>query len=165
MCRQPKNDTQAFNLSETAVTDIVKRHATDQPILIFNPHASNMAPKKQPQTPSVYQLKITLKGCRPPIWRRVQVLSDSTLAQLHWVIQFSVGWTNSHLHSFTIQGVDYGMPMPEFDFGDPEMRDEQTAILSKIIPREKFKFFISMTSVILGSMRSWWKRFWKLILK
>jgi Plasmid pRiA4b ORF-3-like protein len=51
-----------------------------------------------------------------------------------------MGWTNSHLHSFNIQGVEYGEPMPEFGFNDEEMRDEQTVTLSKIVPREKFKF-------------------------
>lgn len=35
------------------------------------------------QTQTVYQVKISLKGIRPPIWRRVQVLSTTTLQQLH----------------------------------------------------------------------------------
>jgi hypothetical protein len=89
---------------------------------------------------SIYQLKITLKDVRPPIWRRVQVPSDVTLGYLHWVIQFSMGWTNSHLHSFSIQGVEYGMLMPEIDFDEMEMQDEQPVKLSKVIPGEKFKF-------------------------
>jgi hypothetical protein len=99
-----------------------------------------MASRKRAQAQSVYQLKITLKDCRPPIWRRVQGRSDTTLAQLHWVIQFSMGWTNSHLHSFTIQGIEYGVPMPEFDFDDMEVLDERSVQLSTVIPGEKFKF-------------------------
>jgi hypothetical protein len=90
--------------------------------------------------PSNNRCKITLKDIRPPIWRRVQVRSDATLAQLHWVIQISLGWTNSHLHFFNIQGIEYGVPMPEFDVDGMEVRDEQTVKLSKIIPGEKFKF-------------------------
>jgi hypothetical protein len=31
----------------------------------------------------IYQLKITLKYIRPPIWRRIQVGRDITLAALH----------------------------------------------------------------------------------
>ena len=66
--------------------------------------------------------------------------SDATLGQLHWVIQFAMGWTNSHLHSFEIQGIEYGVPMPDLGFDDIEVCDEQTVVLSKIIPGEKFKF-------------------------
>ncbi|MBO0347668.1 plasmid pRiA4b ORF-3 family protein [Phormidium pseudopriestleyi FRX01] len=90
---------------------------------------------------SIYQLKITLRGIRPPIWRRVQVSSDYTLADLHQVIQVSMDWGDCHLHSFNIQGEEYGMPMDDdFGFGDMEMNDETRVKLSKIIPGEKFKF-------------------------
>ncbi|MBI4248508.1 MAG: hypothetical protein HY611_03310 [Elusimicrobia bacterium] len=36
---------------------------------------------------SVYRLKITLMGLRPPVWRRVLMSGDVSLARLHWVIQ------------------------------------------------------------------------------
>ena len=99
-----------------------------------------MAPRKKARASTIYQVKITLRGVRPPIWRRVQVRSDELLEHLHYVIQLSMGWTNSHLHSFRIQGMEYGMPMPEFDFGGEQMRDEKTVKLSQLIPGEKFKF-------------------------
>ena len=88
----------------------------------------------------IYQLKITLRDIRPPIWRRVQVRSDVTLSHLHWVIQLSMGWTNSHLHSFTIHGQEYGVPMPELGFAELEPEDERSVKLSSFIPGEKFKF-------------------------
>lgn len=99
-----------------------------------------MAVRTQSKAQSIYQLKITLKDCRPTIWRRVQVRSSATLAHLHWVIQISMGWTNSHLHSFTIRGVEYGVPMSELGFDEMGLRDEQPVKLSKVIPGEKFKF-------------------------
>lgn len=99
-----------------------------------------MAARQRTQAQSIYQLKITLKDYRPPIWRRVQIRSDITLAQLHWVIQFSMGWTNSHLHSFTIQGIEYGVPMPEFGFDEIDLWDERPVKLSKVISGEAFKF-------------------------
>jgi Plasmid pRiA4b ORF-3-like protein len=70
----------------------------------------------------------------------VQVRSDELLEHLHYVIQLSMGWTNSHLHSFTIQGEEYGVPMPEFDADGFAPRDEKKVKLSKIILGEKFKF-------------------------
>lgn len=99
-----------------------------------------MAPRKTAKVSSIYQIKITLKDVRPPIWRRVQVRSDELLEHLHYVIQLSMGWTNSHLHSFTIEGVEYGVPMPEFDADGFAPRDEKKIKLSKVISGEKFKF-------------------------
>ena len=96
-----------------------------------------MAPRKSAFSQAVYQLKITLKGAKPPIWRRVQVLDTTTLEQLHPIIQLAMGWTDSHLHQFTIDGVDYGQPMPEYDFN---VRNEKTAKLSQLVTGEKFKF-------------------------
>ena len=125
-----------LKLSKTTVTEIVKRHRATHPD--FYPPRSKMAPRKKAQ--SIYQLKITLKDIRPPIWRRVQVDSAITLGQLHWVIQLSMGWTNSHLHSFNIQGVEYGVPMPDLGFDEMELRDEQSVKLSRLVPGEKFKF-------------------------
>ncbi|MDG2991922.1 plasmid pRiA4b ORF-3 family protein [Candidatus Synechococcus calcipolaris G9] len=66
--------------------------------------------------------------------------SDVTLNYLHWVIQFSMGWSGSHLHSFSIQGVEYGIPMPEFGFDGMELQDERLVKLSKVILWEKSKF-------------------------
>jgi DNA invertase Pin-like site-specific DNA recombinase len=129
---------QALHLSKTTVNDIIQRHRQAHPDFLIK--KSTMTARKQSKAPVIYQLKITLKDIRPPIWRRVQVRSDATLAQLHWVIQISMGWTNSHLHSFNIQGNEYGVPMPEFDFDDMKVSDEQTVKLSKVIPGEKFKF-------------------------
>lgn len=96
-----------------------------------------MAPRKQSTSQSIYQLKITLKDFRPPIWRRVQVTSDTTLGKLHQIIQESMGWTNSHLHAFSIQGVEYGQPQPEYDFN---VHNERTVKLSSVVTGEKFKF-------------------------
>ncbi|MEP0924840.1 plasmid pRiA4b ORF-3 family protein [Leptolyngbya sp. ST-U4] len=72
-----------------------------------------MAPRQSATSQTVYQLKITLKDAKPPIWRRVQVLNTATLQQLHPIIQLAMGWTDSHLHQFTIPGVEYGQPTPE----------------------------------------------------
>ncbi len=49
-----------------------------------------------------YQFKITLKGIRPPIWRRIRVPETYTFWDLHVAIQDSMGWTDTHLHHFEI---------------------------------------------------------------
>ncbi len=86
---------------------------------------------------TIYQLKITLKEIRPPIWRRVQVPSSTTLSQLHLIIQAAMGWWNCHLHQFSIQGIDYGEPQPEYGL---DMRDEKRVKLNQVVQREKAKF-------------------------
>jgi len=71
---------------------------------------------KKPSVPQrIYQLKITLKKIRPPIWRRFQVDANITLAKLHRIIQEVMGWTDMHLHEFTVRGTRYGIPDSEFD--------------------------------------------------
>jgi hypothetical protein len=60
----------------------------------------------------MYQIKVTLRGSKPPIWRRVVVASDTTLLELHQIIQAAMGWYNSHLHMFVINGEQYSTPSP-----------------------------------------------------
>ena len=81
---------------------------------------------------SVYQLKVTLKGTKPPIWRRVLVGADVTLDQLHEVIQAAFGWWNYHLYEFEFGRTRYGIPDPDgFDIGPPA-RDARTTRLDKV---------------------------------
>jgi hypothetical protein len=49
-----------------------------------------------------YLLKIRLLEIEPEIWRRFVVPGSITLDRLHDVIQIVMGWTDSHLHEFTI---------------------------------------------------------------
>ena len=64
--------------------------------------------------PTMYCLKITLRGSRPPIWRRIEVPADITLFQLHRILQVAMGWTDSHLHQFRRGSTYYGESDPEF---------------------------------------------------
>ena len=58
----------------------------------------------------ILQIKITLKGSKPPVWRRIQVSSGTLLPNLHKIIQTVMGWTNSHLHQFEDGKTIYSMP-------------------------------------------------------
>ena len=78
----------------------------------------------------IYQLKITLKESRPPIWRRFQVRSDVTLAKLHRIIQEVMGWFDGHLHQFIVGRIYYGVPDPD-DLS--ETRDERKVRLDQIL--------------------------------
>jgi hypothetical protein len=57
----------------------------------------------------IYQLKVTLRDSKPPIWRRLQVSGDITLAELHDVILTAMGgWDGWHYHCFEIGAAHYG---------------------------------------------------------
>jgi hypothetical protein len=88
-------------------------------------------------TDLVYQLKITLRNFRPPIWRRVLVPASITLYKLHQIIQVAMGWTDSHLHQFIIGREYYSIPSP--DDWEP-VKDERRYRLYQIAPAEKSKF-------------------------
>jgi hypothetical protein len=57
---------------------------------------------------SIVSLKVTLRGIKPPIWRRLLVPGTMTLADLHQAIQAAMGWEDCHLHVFDIAGRQYG---------------------------------------------------------
>ena len=63
---------------------------------------------------SIYQLKITLKHSQPSIWRRLRVVSTENLADLHGVLQITMGWSDEHLHEFVQDRKRYGTPDQEF---------------------------------------------------
>ena len=73
--------------------------------------AAKKAAAKRPV--QIYRLRIDLKGVKPKVWRRILVPATIRLDKLHRVIQIVMGWTNSHLHEFTIGDAQYGQP--EYD--------------------------------------------------
>ena len=115
----------------------------------------------------VYQFKITLKGIKLPIWRRIQVPETYTFLELHLAIQNAMSWTVCHLHEFELVNPETGLKQfigtQNEDFGDevlPESNkkiadyfsmENQSAVytydfgdnwehkihLEKIVPREK----------------------------
>ena len=47
-----------------------------------------------------YQLKITIKGSKPPIWRRILVPDGITFETLHHMIQASFCWSGRYPYQF-----------------------------------------------------------------
>jgi len=104
------------------------------------------------QLHSIYQLKVQLKGIKPPIWRRLLIRNSMSLAELHHVIQIAMGWEDAHIHQFVKEGSYYGLSedmqyeldyrvsqllrheqdslLYEYDFGDGWQHD---VILEKIL--------------------------------
>jgi len=77
---------------------------------------------------SLVRLKVTLRGIRPPVWRRLLVPGAITLRHLHVAIQAAMGWEECHLHVFDVGGRDYGDP----DDGD-DVADERGLTLDTLV--------------------------------
>jgi hypothetical protein len=56
----------------------------------------------------VYQLKVSLRGAKPPIWRRLLVPADITLSKLHAAILAAFDWHGGHMHVFETAYGDFG---------------------------------------------------------
>src|SRR5208283_3943385 len=78
----------------------------------FCERGHSMSTKKIETPPEIYQLKVTLLGTTPPIWRRLLVPADMTLEQLHNVLQLAMGWEDCHMHDFRIGQKRFGKPDP-----------------------------------------------------
>jgi hypothetical protein len=88
---------------------------------------------KKQEPPSIHRLKVTIRDVRPPVWRRLEVPGDMTLASLHGVLQTAFGWTESHLHQFVVGDACYGAPHLDYgDWGTP-MADERRVRLQDIV--------------------------------
>ena len=60
----------------------------------------------------MYQLRVALAGISPMVWRRLLVPAETSIAGLHEILQTAFGWSDEHLHPFTIHAVEYGLWRP-----------------------------------------------------
>ena len=79
---------------------------------------------------TVHRVKITLRGGKPPIWRRLEVPSTIMLRDLHDAIQAAFGWAGYHLWVFETPDGDYGMPDSEVGH-----HDAARVTLDRVAPR------------------------------
>ena len=82
----------------------------------------------------IYVLRIELKEIKPVIWRTFIVPSDITLDRLHDIIQIVMGFNDSHLHEFRIDGIKYTEePESEYMEEDDEILEEGLFALNKLL--------------------------------
>ena len=88
-----------------------------------------------------YQLRVDLRGTKPPIWRHVLVPPSQPLDRLHDVIQVAMGWLDGHLHMFVKGRQTYAVPNPWDDDrvlpGMPATLDEREFGVSQLLKHEK----------------------------
>ncbi len=82
----------------------------------------------------VHRIKVTIAGSKPPIWRRLEVPSASSLVDLHEVLQTAFEWDGGHLWLFEVNNDTFGVG----DLGMPS-KDARMMTLGKAAPRKGLK--------------------------
>ena len=85
---------------------------------------------------TVLSLKITLRGSKPPIWRRLLVPGTMNLHELHNAILATMGWHGGHMHAFDVGGQQYG------DANDMDDVKEETRLTLNAIVKSGVKQFV-----------------------
>ena len=91
-----------------STAELVQESAPKRGLWSAFPQENNEPPTNPQPAIAVLQLRISLRGLSPLVWRRVLVPEHLTLAHLHNVVQVVMGWTDEYLHQFTIRGRRYG---------------------------------------------------------
>jgi hypothetical protein len=84
---------------------------------------------KRDRPARIYQIKVGIRRATPPIWRRLELSADTSLAGLHGILQVAFGWDDAHMHVFR---TSYG----EFGVADAELgyRAEAPVTLEQVAP-------------------------------
>lgn len=113
----------------------------DLSTLLLQGASKRLVPSPATNSAAIYQLKVSLKGAKPPIWRRLLVSADMELEEFHYAIQAAMGWENCHLYQFK-QGQIYYQPNPDDDFkgvGGVEIEDTRQMYIGDLLRKEKQK--------------------------
>lgn len=95
-----------------------------------------------PKKGAAYQLKITLRDIKPPVWRRL-ALPDCRLDHLQVYLQIAMGWGFAHLWAFELPEDRRVMPPdPDGFLDDPDEEHPVTLTLSMLWSQgiKRFRF-------------------------
>lgn len=97
--------------------------------------------ERKPVQPAIYQFKVTLRGVRPPIWRRFLIDNQVTFEDLHIIIQVVMGWENYHLYNFDTKDARVEILDDSFEFfpSSKEVYDAEETQIGELITEEKQK--------------------------
>jgi Plasmid pRiA4b ORF-3-like protein len=84
-------------------------------------------------TRQIFQLRIGLLEVEPEVWRRIAVPGGYTLDRVHRTIQYAMGWQDYHLHSFEVDGGQFGVPDPD---GELDLSDELDVRLDAVAGKD-----------------------------
>jgi len=146
--RRPRGAAASGHAADQTTLDVLQQFAAvlgrsggpaafglDLPAALRPQPAKLPAKRKKSNGPApVYQIKVSLRGAKPPIWRRLLVPGDITLHRLHLAVLAAFGWHGGHLHVFDTA---YG----QFGRADRELghRSDSPVTLEQVAPALKDK--------------------------
>lgn len=86
---------------------------------------------------TVHTIKVSLRYMKPPVWRRLQVPTNTSLAELHHIIQAAMDWYDCHLHQFEVHGMYFADPEHMLD----DTRDESSSRLDRLQAGDRFVYW------------------------
>ena len=81
------------------------------------------------------QIKITLRGSKPPIWRRLLIENNITFLTFHYIIQDAMGWENAHLFEFKAGHNRICEYYEEWDMGS-DMKDAAEIMIDTVLNKK-----------------------------
>lgn len=84
----------------------------------------------------IFQLKITLDGIKPLIWRRFLVKDNISFQKLHETIQAVMGWDDFHLYSFYLNKEEISPP----DSENEALNAKKIKLKDKLSLKNKFSY-------------------------
>ena len=135
MCNHDEEDAEAFPLPLDKMAESLSLAIEE----LSGQLQQSETPSSSRDDGSIYQLKVSLKHAKPPIWRRLLVPSNIELEALHGVIQAAFGWNNSHLHQFTKGKTSYQPEAEEDEISWMRTVDSVGVPVSELLRKEKDK--------------------------
>lgn len=101
-----KTKVELLQLMEILVSFIIFSNITRKTVMmkgtkqLDSVNSTEYDPNYETNDNRIYQLKISIKGAKPPIWRRVLVEANISFYGLHMLIQEIFNWENYHMYQF-----------------------------------------------------------------
>jgi len=104
------------------------------------PEGGKSNAKQDDKSAPSYLLHISITFSDPLIWRRIRVPGKLTLAQLHHVIQQSMGWQDTGMHQFTVGKISFEPTMSKGTIRESKRFDENRHTLDSLEEGMLFMF-------------------------
>lgn len=86
-----------------------------------------------------YQIKVTVKDSKPPVWRRMMIPAGITFQVFSAMINEAMEWCGYHLYNFTFSklGVCFEEEIDDFEYGNMERLEAGESVIDSYLEGQK----------------------------